>query len=315
MIFTFGYLGPSEETTVEIVVSNQETEKLINTVQITANEYPADLKTTWTEIRPYLSVIVRDDHDPISITETLKYTIETTLNDKAPTKATEVELKITLPNGVELQAINTDYGNCDLSQRPILICSLSDLGGIDNIRQIPVHIEVRLKDAGLLLLTLAAQITAKDYPVHTDRERTELSIGDIEVDFALLLDVTASMQTEIAELLEAVKRSEEWVKGELVLITFRDEVTVKALTQDINVLQTALEQLEAKGGGSCPEASIEALQVAISHVKPGGTIFLITDASPYPDANIESVIEQLLSKGIRLHAQITGDCSSESNWN
>ncbi|MEK8018603.1 MAG: choice-of-anchor D domain-containing protein [Candidatus Parabeggiatoa sp.] len=315
LICILGDLGPSEETTVEIVVSNQETEKLINTVQITANEYPADIKTTWTEIRPYLSVIVRDDHDPIAITETLKYSIETTLNDKAPTKATEVELEITLPNGVELQAINTDYGNCDLSQRPILICSLSDLGDIDNIRQIPVHIEVRLKDAGLLLLTLSAQITAKEYPIHTDRERTELLIGDIEVDFALLLDVTASMQTEIAELLEAVKRSEAWVKGELVLITFRDEVTVKALTQDINVLQTALEQLEAKGGGSCPEASIEALQVAISHVKPGGTIFLITDASPYPDANIESVIEQLLSKGIRLHAQITGDCSIESSWN
>ena len=324
---TLGDLAADEQTTIEIVVSNQEAEKLINTIQITANDYPADIKTTWTEITPYLSVVVRDVADPIALTDRvqringinglliLKYTIETTLNDKAPSSATEVELEITLPQGVELQAINTDYGNCDLSQRPILICSLSDLGGIDNIRQIPVHIEVRLKDAGLLLLTLAAQITSKDYPIHTDRERTEISIGDIEVDFALLLDVTASMQTEIAELLEAVKRSEEWANGELVLITFRDEVTVKALTQDINVLQTALEQLEAKGGGSCPEASIEALQVAIPHVKAGGTIFLITDASPYPDADIENVIEQLLSKGIRLNAQITGDCSIESSWN
>jgi uncharacterized repeat protein (TIGR01451 family) len=308
-------LGPSEQTTVEMVISNQQAQKLSHTVQITSDNYPADIKTTWTEITPYLSVTVRDVAKTINLTDTLKYTIETRLNDKAPSAATEVELKITLPAGVKLQALNTDYGYCDLSQRPILTCSLNDLGDSDPIRQIPVHIEVQLKEAGLLLLTLAAQVTSKEYPKHTDRARTEISIGEIEVDFALLLDISGSMQTEIAELLKVIKQSKGWDQGELLFITFTDEVTVKAMTEDMRILETALEEVEAKGGGSCPEASVEALEMSIPHVKTGGSIFLITDASPYPDANIEKVIEQLLSKGIRLHAQITGDCSTENSWN
>jgi hypothetical protein len=36
-------------------------------------------------------------------------------------------LVMRLPSGVELQSANTDYGPCDTSNLPTLVCSLTDL--------------------------------------------------------------------------------------------------------------------------------------------------------------------------------------------
>ena len=77
----------------------------------------------------------------------------------------------------------------------------------------------------------------------------------------------------------------------------------------------AIAQLQAEGGGTCPEASVEALKIAIPHTKQGGDILFATDASPYVDANIEAVIEKLRNKGIRFNGIITGDCSQPDSWN
>jgi hypothetical protein len=77
----------------------------------------------------------------------------------------------------------------------------------------------------------------------------------------------------------------------------------------------AINDIEASGGGTCEEASVEALQVVIPHVKEGGAILFATDASSYPDANIQGVIEMLRDKGIRFNTIITGDCSDKNSWN
>jgi len=42
----------------------------------------------------------------------------------------------------------------------------------------------------------------------------------------------------------------------VVLITFKDEVTVKAFTKDMNVLLKVIDTLKAEGGGTCPKASM-----------------------------------------------------------
>jgi len=76
-----------------------------------------------------------------------------------------------------------------------------------------------------------------------------------------------------------------------------------------------VSQMKAAEGGACPEASFEALNVAITHVKKGGTIFLVTDASPYPDSDVAGAIQRLRDKGIRLNTMLTGDCSNEEDWN
>jgi hypothetical protein len=99
------------------------------------------------------------------------------------------------------------------------------------------------------------------------------------------------------------------------LVVFRDDVTLKVLTTDVNLLVSEIGKMKAEDGGACPEASFDALNVAIDHVKNGGTLFLVTDASPYPDSDVAGAIKRLRDKGINLHTMITGDCSNQSDWN
>ena len=101
----------------------------------------------------------------------------------------------------------------------------------------------------------------------------------------------------------------------MALLTFGDEVKVVAFTQDMEVLRDAIIQLTASGGGLCEEASVEALLVAIPHIKAGGKILFATDASPYDDADVDKVIEWLRSKGIQFNTMLTGDCNQPGSWN
>ena len=100
-------------------------------------------------------------------------------------------------------------------------------------------------------------------------------------------------------------------------MVIKDEVKVEAftVTGDLDMLLGAVEKLQASEGGTCPEASVEALLVTIPHTKQGGDILFATDASPYADADIEKVSELLRSKKIHFNAMISGDCSQEQDWN
>ena len=101
----------------------------------------------------------------------------------------------------------------------------------------------------------------------------------------------------------------------MALVTFRDEVKVEALTYDLEVLLSAVEKLKAEGGGTCPEASVEALEIAIAHTKENGSILFATDASPYPDADVNNLLEKLREKAIKINALILGDCSMNDSLN
>jgi hypothetical protein len=101
----------------------------------------------------------------------------------------------------------------------------------------------------------------------------------------------------------------------MALITFGDEVKVTAFTRDLAVLRGAIEDLTANGGGTCPEASVEALLVALRHTEEGGDMLFSTDASPYPDADVEKVVNLLKAKNISFNAMITGDCTMKDSWN
>jgi len=95
------------------------------------------------------------------------------------------------------------------------------------------------------------------------------------------------MQPEMNGTKNAVNNFIEALKAQsqdsplTALVVFRDEVTLKAVTTDLSLVEKAINDMEASGGGTCPEASVEALDVATTHVKKGGTIFFVTDASPY----------------------------------
>lgn len=315
-------LTPGATATVNIVINNTQADTLVNTAMVHSNEYPADLVKTWTKVKPYLSVSVEAVPEPVLPGGLLHYTQEIDLNHYAPiSTATGIKLFTRLPQGVELQSINSDYAICDVSHLPTITCEVTDLSiaNADSVSHISVNFDVVLKDLGLLLLTLESSVTAQEYPPHNVRTSTKVNVGDAEVDMVFVLDVTHSMQEEINGVIRAVKELLTTVDKNtwplIALVTFRDDVTVKAVTQDSDLLIKAIDNIQVSGGGTCPEASAEALKIAIEHTKVGGTILLATDASPYNSTDIEELVTRLLNKGIRLNALITGDCTMKDSWN
>ncbi|RKZ37931.1 MAG: hypothetical protein DRQ49_15365, partial [Gammaproteobacteria bacterium] len=181
-------------------------------------------------------------------------------------------------------------------------------------------INVVLKDPGLLLLINEAQVSAKGYSIYKEKERTKVYIPpEYQVDIALVIDVTGSMQPEMNGVKNAltnfIAEIEQSQFPLTALVIFGDEVTLKAVTTDMSLVEKVIDDMKAAGGGSCPEASVEALDVATTHVKKGGTIFFVTDASPYEDADMTTIFDRIKTKEINLNAVVTGDCSNQDSWN
>ena len=163
-------------------------------------------------------------------------------------------------------------------------------------------------------------MSANEYPVHTDKERTKIFIDPkYKVDIAFVIDDSGSMQSEINQVQAALNKFIDEVDPSeallSVLLTFVDQVKYRAVTQDMTVLRDAVGRLKASGGGTCPEASFEAISFAIPHVKEGGTILFATDASPYEGSDVDDMIARLNSNGIRFNAMVFGDCADENSWN
>lgn len=318
---TLSDLTPGATATVKLVISNTQADKLVNTANLTANDYPADMQTTWTTVTPYLSVSLSDTPDPVTMDGTLHYMVEVDLSQFAPTDATGVELVMQLPSGVELENVTTDYGICNTGDLPTVTCQIDDLSiaSAEAISHITVSLNVTLIDMGLLLLTHDAKVTATEYPVHSVKERTKIFIGDVKMDMVFVVDTTNSMAAEINGVIAALKKFIAKIDQSqaplIVLIEFKDNVWLKAATRDLNVLLSAVEDLKAEGGGTCPEASVEALTLAVEHLKDGGVILFTTDASHYADADIEKLGNLMSGKDMNLITILTGDCSNQDSWN
>ncbi|MCP4698458.1 MAG: DUF11 domain-containing protein [Gammaproteobacteria bacterium] len=310
-------LAPGDSVSARLVISSTQLGSLLNTAMAEADGYPADLRKIRTWVTNYLSVFVTDTPDPVLPGGTVRYTVDVALNSYAPEDATDVRLSLQLPGGIEFQSITADHGNCDTGSLPKIVCSLPDLS-LNDISRVTLNAEVLLEDPGLLSLTHDAAITANEYSMDTARATTKVDVGDAKVDMVLVVDVTGSMREEINGVIRAIKRFITDVVDpnqtpSVALVTFGDEVRVKAVTSDLNVLLGAVEALRASGGGTCPEASAEALNIALDHLAEGGFIFFTTDASPYPEADIPALIERL--QGINFVPVISGDCSQENAFN
>jgi uncharacterized repeat protein (TIGR01451 family) len=314
-------LTPGATATIKLVISNTQAEQLINTAKVIANDYPADVQITRTKVIPYLSVSLSDMPDPVTMGGTLHYTVEVDLNQFAPTDATGVKLVMRLPSGVELENVTIDDGICNTGNIPMVTCQIDDLSiaSAEAISHITVDLDVTLTDMGLLLLTHEAKVTAIEYPAHSVIERTKVFIGDVKVDMIFVVDTTNSMAAEINGVIAALKKFIEEIEPSqaplIVLVEFKDNVRFKAATRDLDILLGAVEGLKAEGGGTCPEASVEALTLAIEHLKDGGVILFTTDASPYADADLEKLGNLISGKDMNLTTILTGDCSNRKNWN
>jgi len=312
---------------IKLVVSNTQANSLLNTATVTAKEYPADEQKTRTQVIPHLSASITDTPEPLQLPlpgeeRMLHYDVAATLSANAPSAATDVNLVITLPKSVEMQAINSDNAMCDTSELPTITCQVTDLSvdNADSISHVTVGIDVALKNAGLLALTLEAKLSANEYPVHTDKERTKIFIDpEYKVGLAFVIDDSGSMQDEIDKVKEAITKVIDNIDPSeapmSVLLTFGDQVKYRTVTQDMTVLRDAVARLKVSGGGTCPEASFEAISFAIPHLIEDGTILFATDASPYEGSDTDEMIARLRSNAIVFNALIFGDCSDENSWN
>lgn len=315
---TLADLAPGTTTKVTLVVTAPEAGKQQNTAKVAANDYPAEVVVTTKEIMPSLFSTTRCTPNPVPMLEGLHCVVTVNLSTAATTPATGVKVVTTLPTNVALQAATTDLGTCDASQFPTVTCTLQDLNS--TVNQATLNFEMTLTDPGLLALTQETTVSSDNYGSHTSRARATIQVPpEIQVDLALVIDITGSMQGEIDGAKTALKNfiaTLDSASAPLVaLIAFKDDVSVKAFTRDMTVLLKAIESLKAEGGGTCPEASVEAVEVAALHVKPGGIIWFSTDASPYPDAEVQPVLDLMVSKNIRFNATVTGDCTSADSAN
>ncbi len=312
--------GQSARVTIEI--TDLPPNSLRNMVTVSSNEYPEDVKKTWNHVDPYLSVQISDQPDPVLLKGKLHYELAVDLNEYASNgKATGIELTSRLPQGTQLDNVSTDDGQC-VHEAGVIICAMDDLSiaNAADKSHATVNVDVILQDAGLLVLNHEATVKANGYPSDMHREKTKVFVGDTQVDMVLVLDTTHSMHEEINGVIKALKAfiKEKMTNNpmQVALIEFKDDVLLRAFSSDMETLLQAVEKLEVSGGGTCPEASVEALNLAVDHLKDSGVIFFSTDASPYEEANIDTLYERIQDKKIQVTAVISGDCSEgETSWN
>ena len=154
------------------------------------------------------------------------------------------------------------------------------------------------------------------------------------VDVLFLLDVTGSMVDEIAQLKATIAD----VSDRLVALPqapdirfgmtlFRDEgdafvTSTYDFTGDIGAFRTALDAVEADGGGDTPEAVDEAFAAALAEPSwrdPAATVqlvFLVGDAAPQVSRQVEQAYPQSIAeaarRGITVHAVAASSTDDEA---
>jgi hypothetical protein len=103
-------------------------------------------------------------------------------------------------------------------------------------------------------------------------------------------------------------------KPTIQLVTFKDDVTSRLVSNDLNAVKSAVGGLSASGGGDCAEAGVAAIKFAADNLLPGGMIIFATDASDR-DGNISALVSELREKGIRFFAILSGDCEGTRKGN
>ncbi len=323
----FPNLTPGASVAVELTIHNEGVDNLKNVATLSSNEYPEDIQTSRKVVKPYFSVDITDTPDPIVMESVLHYRAIVELSALAPkVTANDIKLFLRLPEGTELSSIDTNHGVCDISEYPKIACELEDLSiaAPGDVSQMTVDMDVQLTDATLLLLTSEASVSASNYPTHTIKEQTKVVVPpEAMADISIVMDTTHSMHEEVNGTMKAL---EAFIKQQIDantnpvvnLIEFKDNVTLRAFTSNLQHIVDAIHQFEVKDGGLCQEASAEALSLAVDHTVPGGTIVFITDAAPYENADLDALGKRLKAKSIKLTVLISGDCTTSSgkqSWN
>jgi hypothetical protein len=160
---------------------------------------------------------------------------------------------------------------------------------------------------------------AQPVAVSTGTTMADVEVGDVR--FALVVDDTGSMSEEIGGVrtaLQAFITAIDLVPfldfPPTALVTFKDGVTVRLVSDDADELRAAVASLEATGGEDCPESSNAALLTAGRMLAPLGVAILFTDADSRSDGpSRELVVDLYRSRGLLLSTLLTGSCTGAAS--
>ena len=133
-------------------------------------------------------------------------------------------------------------------------------------------------------------------------------------DIAFVIDDTGSMSEEIGGvrnmLTTFIANIRSLGQHPLIqVITFKDQVTHRIVSRDLDAVQDVVDGLEAAGGGDCPESSAEALLDAAKNLVTGKQLLFATDAASHPGFDLTGIKLALTNRGISLTELVTGDCT------
>ena len=139
-------------------------------------------------------------------------------------------------------------------------------------------------------------------------------------DLAFVVDDTGSMGPEIGavrtilsgfvSVMDAITSTTGLAFPTVAIVTFKDNVTNRIVSNDPVRLQTVISGLVASGGGDCPEHANDALLAAGRILRKRGVALLFTDADSHPTgADRNSVTTLYRSKGLTLSTLLSGTCS------
>ncbi|MCP4697031.1 MAG: VWA domain-containing protein [Gammaproteobacteria bacterium] len=314
--------GGKEEIILTVATDNVSGVIRLKT-EVLSNEYPADARHRNKYVIPHFALIPRVTPNPLIPEGPVHFEYDVRLSHLSPMqKATGILFKTQVPDNVQFTRVRTEHGVCDTSQLPEIECAIQDfdLSDPNSISKTTVYLDGVLTDPGLLAVVQKGVVSAQEHPSHARTAAARVFVKDVEVDLVIALDVSFSMDDNI----EAVKRTfrrliREYSQRQtqrIALVSFRDNVSYEALTDDPNKVIEALDKLRASGGGSCEEGSGEAVKLALDHLKPGAKLLIATDAPPHRDTKISELVELARAGDVTIVPIITemDHCASNEAW-
>jgi hypothetical protein len=318
-------LTPGTSARVELTLSDVAAGQFHHNIALSATDFPTDQVATWKTVKPYLSTEVACTPNPVVMLSDLHCTATAELSSYAPEPtATGLQLQFTPPKGTELQTATTSHGTCEIKDGKA-ICAINDLSIADatQVSKATVEADLKLTDAGLLVLTGESKLTSANYAESTAKSRNNIMVPkDFKADLVIAIDTTYSMNKFINGV---IKGLEDFVKNSLqdpatapltVVVEFKDDVRlVVPPTKDMDAVLAGLHGLKIEGGGKCPEASVEAFNFAADYLADNGVLSIVTNAPPYPDANVDALkqrVADMTEKGAKVFILYQPECDIQS---
>jgi len=137
------------------------------------------------------------------------------------------------------------------------------------------------------------------------------------IGIAFVIDDTESMTEEIGSVQLALQSFITELEEELgpdgrpptiQVVTFKDSVTMRLVSSDLDEVRSVVDSLTASGGEDCPEEGARAIEFAGENLGQDGVLLFATDASPQPGVNVAAAIAALQAKGVEVQVILSGDC-------